>query len=631
MSDSAPAGETVVPVKVTQPEDKAPPSLAEPASGPAAEMSGALAQGDAPSDEAGSKPAEPSAGVNGAPEPAETEPAKSVEEKPAAAPESEKVEDASTEPAQAADADTEMKDAEPTTEPASSAPAAAPESNGTSAAKPKRKSSTGVPEHRSKTLKKKQSKAKITNLDATPGDLYLARLRSYPPWPAIICSEDMLPEVLLNTRPVTAQQKDGTYKEPYVEGGKKVGDRTFPIMFLHTNEFAWIPNTDLTPFDAEQAKGVPEKGKTKSLVEAFKVAAEGHDLEHFKQMLFQHEEAMAEDERLRAEYQAEKAAKAEKKKRKSEVKVDEDVDMEDAEEAPKKSSKKRKKEAESGDEEPEKPAKTPKTTKIKLNTGKTPTTDKKTEKKTEKKTPKAKSEKKKKAQESEEEVEPEKEEEVLDPVEARKAREKEVLFLRHKLQKGFLTREQEPAEAEMPQMASYIKKLEAYGGNIEVDIIRKTKINKVLKGIVKLNTIPKDEEYHFRERSVKLLAEWNVLLGAEPAEAEKDKPAKEEKGTPTTTNGVHKEAEEKADEKIDDKVEEPEANTVPAEEAVEKVSAEVTADAGEKVAALDEIEKQEEPAEEVKTESAAAPVAEDKAPESAAAAAEATELVKEAE
>lgn len=177
-----------------------------------------------------------SAGVNGAPEPAETEPAKSVEKKPAAAPESEKVEDASTEPAQAADADTEMKDAEPTTEPASSAPAAAPESNGTSAAKPKRKSSTGVPEHRSKTLKKKQSKAKITNLDATPGDLYLARLRSYPPWPAIICSEDMLPEVLLNTRPVTAQQKDGTYKEPYVEGGKKVGDRTFPIMFLHTNE-----------------------------------------------------------------------------------------------------------------------------------------------------------------------------------------------------------------------------------------------------------------------------------------------------------------------------------------------------------------------------------------------------------
>lgn len=205
-----------------------------------------------------------------------------------------------------------------------------------------------------------------------------------------------------------------------------------------------------------------------------------------------------------------------------------------------------------------------------------------------------------------------------------------MLFLRHKLQKGFLSRDQEPAEAEMPQMASYIKKLEAYGGALEVGIIRNTKINKVLKGIVKLNSIPKDEEYHFRERSVKLLGEWNVLLGAEPAESEK----KEENSPPTTTNGVHKEAEEKAEEKIEPVVEEPKENTVSAEEAVEKISAEVKADASEKVAAIDEIEKQEQPAEETKAEptaAPAAPVVEDKAPESAPAAAEAIDIVRDAE
>jgi len=71
-------------------------------------------------------------------------------------------------------------------------------------------------------------------------------------------------------------------------------------------------------------------------------------------MLSAHDKAMAEDEKLRAEREAEKAAKAEKKKRKSEVKVDDDVEMEDAEEAPKKSSKKRKKDAESDDDQPEK-------------------------------------------------------------------------------------------------------------------------------------------------------------------------------------------------------------------------------------------------------------------------------------
>jgi hypothetical protein len=40
--DTETPAQTEVPVKVTQPEDNAPPSLAEPASGPAAEMSGAL-------------------------------------------------------------------------------------------------------------------------------------------------------------------------------------------------------------------------------------------------------------------------------------------------------------------------------------------------------------------------------------------------------------------------------------------------------------------------------------------------------------------------------------------------------------------------------------------------------------
>ena len=67
-----------------------------------------------------------------------------------------------------------------------------------------------------------------------------------------------------------------------------------------------------------------------------------------------------------------------------------------------------------------------------------------------------------------------------------------MLFLRHKLQKGFLTRDQAPQESEMAAMSNYIKKLEGYG-ELEAGIIRKTKINKVLKALIKLNTIPKDE------------------------------------------------------------------------------------------------------------------------------------------
>jgi len=124
--------------------------------------------------------------------------------------------------------------------PPGTADEATPETNGTPAAKKggngKRKSTGGVPEHKSKKLNKKKSMSKITQLDAKPGDYYIARLKSYPPWPSIICDEDMLPQSLLSTRPVTTKQADGTYREPYADGGKKVVDRTYPIMFLYTNE-----------------------------------------------------------------------------------------------------------------------------------------------------------------------------------------------------------------------------------------------------------------------------------------------------------------------------------------------------------------------------------------------------------
>lgn len=120
---------------------------------------------------------------------------------------------------------------------------------------------------------------------------------------------------------------------------------------------AWIPNTDLTPLTPEECKDVAEKGKTKSLVQAYHVAAEGNDIQHFKEMLMDHARALQEDEDAKEARAAEKAAKADKKKRKSDVKAtDADVEMEDGEATPatKKSSKKRKKDAESDDEEPDK-------------------------------------------------------------------------------------------------------------------------------------------------------------------------------------------------------------------------------------------------------------------------------------
>jgi hypothetical protein len=114
------------------------------------------------------------------------------------------------------------------------------------------------------------------------------------------------------------------------------------------------------------------------------------------------------------------------------------------------------------------------------------------------------------------------------------------------LQKGFLQRDQAPKEEEMEQMTKYLSELEAFG-EIEVSIIRETKINKVLRAIIKLPSIPKEEQYKFRERSVDILQAWKTLLDSDiptPA-APADKEAKPE------TNGVTEEAVSAGKPKVD--------------------------------------------------------------------------------
>ena len=106
--------------------------------------------------------------------------------------------------------------------------------NQTSKDKSRRKS--GATDSKAKTLNKKGSKARLTHIDAQPGDHFLVKLKGFPNWPAIICDEDMLPEALLKSRPVTAAKPDGSYNPNYADGGKRVNDRTFPLMYLYTNE-----------------------------------------------------------------------------------------------------------------------------------------------------------------------------------------------------------------------------------------------------------------------------------------------------------------------------------------------------------------------------------------------------------
>lgn len=140
----------------------------------------------------------------------------------------------------------------------------------------------------------------------------------------------------------------------------------------------------------------------------------------------------------------------------------------------------------------------------------------------------------------------------------------------------------------MGTMAGFFTQLEEHV-DLEPAIIRNTKVHKVLKGIVKLSSIPKDEEFNFKKRSAALLETWNKRMAADgdaapPSATEPKAPIslpvgeskKEESAAPETngeavtttepektegetTEGAEKEVEEKAEEaakKLDEKVEE---------------------------------------------------------------------------
>ncbi|PMD25162.1 hypothetical protein NA56DRAFT_473079 [Hyaloscypha hepaticicola] len=444
--------------------------------------------------------------------------------------------------------------------------------------KPRRKSG-GIPEHKGKKLNKKASKAKMTHSDAKPGDYFYVRLKGYPLWPAIVCDESMLPNTLIKSRPVTAARPDGSYRADFEDGGPKVKDRSFPVMYLYTNEFGWIPNKDLVDLDFDEVGNVSANTR-KDLAAAHQLAAEQHDLEYFKEILKNFMEARE------AERAAKEAAKAEKKAKKAAAKKekkppkivedgdDEDIDMADApgevdSEAPGmtevevvKTSKKRKSSATADDRDSVKKPRpniklttTPKAT----NGTSTPKSTKEhsTTKSTKHKTKKSTT----KAPETPEVVAPKEPEMTAEEKRAKK--EKEILFLRHKLQKGLLTRDQDPKEEEMKQMSEYVLKLEGYA-DLEVSIIRATKINKVLKAILKLNTIPKEEDFRFKPRSQTLLDKWNKLLANEQgtpvaapavtngAATETRTEVEESKASPAEPTNGSKESptEEKVEEKV---------------------------------------------------------------------------------
>lgn len=99
-------------------------------------------------------------------------------------------------------------------------------------------------------------------------------------------------------------------------------------------------------------------------------------------------------------------------------------------------------------------------------------------------------------------------------------REKEVLFLRHRLQKSLLMNET-PNEDQMPYIDEIMKKVETYE-TLERTILTNTKISKALARIARLPAFPLDSKYRIRSRAAGVLQKWGFGKIEESSSPTKD-------------------------------------------------------------------------------------------------------------
>lgn len=189
---------------------------------------------------------------------------------------------------------------------------------------------------------------------------------------------------------------------------------------------------------------------------------------------------------------------------------------------------------------------------------------------------------------------PKKEAPQLTEEEVAAQRTQQMFFLRHKLQKGFLARDAPPKEDEMQTMADFFNSLEKHK-DVDSKTLKETKIHKVLKAIVKLTSIPRDEDFNFKKRSMDLLTLWQPLLTGDDGK------------TPSKDTNGSKQADKKSEDdedKADISMAEPVEQTDPGNDAKDEADSGTATEAKtEEVAASDvKTEKPSEPAEETKTE-----------------------------
>lgn len=307
-------------------------------------------------------------------------------------------------------------------------------------------------------------------------DVVLAKIRGFPAWPGIVMDDANVPSAVLKERP-SIKHRD-----------------LYTIRFFPAADYHWAFSKDLELLNADKIDAFlagPNRKKG-DLRQAYELARDPTSWNEEQNTIVRNYEKSLQD------------AAEEEEENQDQLEEDEEDEGEE-EEA---SSKKRKRSAEGG--------------KVRESADKR------------KKVKAAEAAAKPKAEKPSSKVGAgtngeDKSEELLDP-ETKKVKE-----WRHKVQKAFLAKDSTIHADDMPAADATFKVIEEFDG-MTAEHLRTTKIGKVMKRIMQLGDIPREDDFHFKERAEKLCARWGAIM-AGSGDAHKDTPGDDSVAEHAKENG----------------------------------------------------------------------------------------------
>lgn len=120
--------------------------------------------------------------------------------------------------------------------------------------------------------------AKSSDASFEPTTIVLAKVKGYPPWPAMILDESLLPEYIAVKKPKKVKQPAKRKNAKPIE--------ILPVRFFSDDTYIWIKNTDLKILNDETIQMYIDKHQTSKrkdnlLFEAYKLASNPPDMELF--------------------------------------------------------------------------------------------------------------------------------------------------------------------------------------------------------------------------------------------------------------------------------------------------------------------------------------------------------------